>query len=251
MDAKNLFKPKNRDGVRQLLTMVYVAAPRLVLANSFSKMIPEMVYDLSRIYPIHSTPKSARPLDAFTRNDGIPRIYDYEIDSTWHQLTFYNPDSESENPIEVELGKSSAFGGMGLNPLMSYYVFDFWNDAFVGKFAGNGKLKQTLRKGEARMMSVHQVQKNPQVISSNRHVMQGYVDVSDIKWDGLAKVLKGTSKVVGGETYKLAIATNGYKAISCNAADANIKLINNAETNLIILAIEKPENGTIKWSIFF
>lgn len=251
MDAKNLFKPKNRDGVRQLLTMVYVAAPRLVLANSFSKMTPEMIYDLSRIYPIHATPKSARPLDAFTRTDGIPRIYDFGIDQSWHQLTFYNPDSESENPIEVELGKSSTFGGMGLNPLMSYYVFDFWNDTFVGKFAGNGKLKQTLRKGEARMMSVHQVQKNPQVISSNRHVMQGYVDVSDIKWDGLAKVLKGTSKVVGGETYKLAIATNGYKAISCNAADANFKLINNAETNLIILAIEKPENGTIKWSISF
>ena len=251
MDAKNLFKPKNRDGVRQLLTMVYVAAPRLVLANSFSKMTPEMIHDLARIYPIHSTPKSARPLDAFTRNDGIPRIYDFEIDHSWHQLTFYNPDAESENLIEVELGKSSTFGGMGLNPLKSYYVFDFWNDTFVGKFAGKGKLRQILRKGEARMMSVHQVEKNPQVISSNRHVMQGYTDVSDIKWDSLGKILKGISKVIGGETYKLVIATNGNKAISCQAADATVKLIKNADTNLIVLAIEKPENGTIEWNISF
>ncbi len=251
MDAKNLFKPKNRDGVRQLLTMVYVAAPRLVLANSFSKMTPEMIHDLSRIYPIHSTPKSARPLDAFTRNDGIPRVYDFEIDNTWHQLTFYNPDSESENLIEVELGTSSTFGGMGLNPSKSYYVYDFWNDAFVGKFAGNGKLQQTLRKGEARMMSVHEVEKNPQVISTNRHVMQGYTDVSNVKWDAAGKVLTGTSKAVGGETYKLVIATNGYKAVSCKVADAKVKLIKGDDANFIVLAIDKPKNGTIEWRIVF
>jgi hypothetical protein len=251
MDAKNLFKPKNRDGVRQLLTMVYVAAPRLVLANSFSKMTPEMIHDLTRIYPIHATPKSARPLDAFTRNDGIPRIYDLGIDHSWHQLTFYNPDTESENLIEVELGKSSTFGGMGLNPLKSYYIYDFWNDAFVGKFAGNGKLKQTLRKGEARMMSVHEAEKNPQVISSNRHIMQGYTDVSSIKWDASGKVLSGTSRVVGGETYKLVIATNGYRPVSCKTENAKGETTKGADANLIVLAIDKTENGTVKWSVVF
>lgn len=251
MDAKNLFKPNNRDGVRQLLTMVYVAAPRLVLANSFSKMTPEMIHDLSRIYPIHSTPKSARPLDAFTRNDGIPRIYDFEIDRTWHQLTFYNPDADSTDLIEVYPGKSCAYGGMGLDSLKSYYVYDFWNDVFVGKFAGTGKIQQTLRKGEARMMSVHRVEKYPQVISSNRHVMQGYVDVANIEWDAAERVLKGTSKVVGGETYKLVIAINGFKAVSCKASDAKVELIKSADADLIVLGIGKAENGTIEWSIAF
>ena len=251
MDAKNLFKPKNRDGVRQLLTMVYVAAPRLVLANSFSKMTPEMIQDLSRIYPIHSTPRSARPLDAFTCNDGIPRIYDFAIDRSWHQLTFYNPDAESENLIEVELGKSSTFGGMGLNPLGNYYIYDFWNDSFVGKFAGNSKFRQTLRKGEARMMSVHEVEKNPQVISSNRHIMQGFTDVSGIKWDASAKVLIGTSQVVGGETYKLVIAVNGYLPVFCKAENAKGEMIKNADSNLFVLAIDNPYNGAIEWSISF
>ncbi len=242
---------KNRDGVRQLLTMVYVAAPRLVLANSFSKMTPEMIHDLSRIYPIHSTPKSARPLDAFTRNDGIPRIYDYEIDKTWHQLTFYNPDADSETLIEVEPGKSTTYGGMGLDPAKSYYVYDFWNDAFVGKFAGTGKIQQTLRKGEARMMSVHLVEKNPQVISSDRHVMQGYIDLSNVTWDAAGKVLKGTSKVIGGETTKLVIAVNGFKAVSSKAADAKAELIKGDVAGLIVLALGKAENGTVEWSITF
>jgi hypothetical protein len=251
MDAKNLFKPKNRDGVRQLLTMVYVAAPRLVLANSFSRMTPEMIHDLSRIYPIHSTPKSARPLDAFTRNDGIPHIYDYEIDKSWHQLTFYNPDADSETLIEVEPGKSTSYGGMGLDPSKSYYAYDFWNNVFVGKFAGTGKIQQTLRKGEARMMSVHAVEKNPQVISSDRHVMQGYIDLSNVTWDAAGKVLKGTSKVIGGETTKLVIAVNGFKAVSSKAADAKAELIKGDVAGLIVLAIDKKENGMVEWSIAF
>ena len=183
MDSKNLFKvsPNNRDGLRQLLTMVYTVAPRFVLANSFNRLTPEQVHDLSRIYPIHSTPRSARPLDAFSREDGIPRIYDLAIDKTWHQLAFYNPDVKTNGTIGVDLGKDSSFGGMGLSSKRSYYVYDFWNDAFLGKFAGKDRLEQTLRPGEVRMMSVHEVAKHPQFISSNRHVMQGYVDVLEYR----------------------------------------------------------------------
>jgi hypothetical protein len=254
MDSKNLFKvlPNNRDGLRQLLTMVYTVAPRLVLATSFSRMTPEQLHDLERIYPLHATPRSARPLDAFTREDGIPRVYDYAVDKTWHQLAFYNPDVKAEATIGVDLRKDSSSGGMGLNAKRSYYVYDFWNDTFRGKFPGSGRLEQTLRPGEVRMMSVHEVTKHPQFISSNRHVMQGYVDVLKTDWNPATRTLSGTSKVVGGETYKLVIATNGRKPTSCSAqgAKAEIKEINNAG-GLAVLSIDLAENGTLDWSVSF
>ena len=255
MDSKSLTKasPNNRDGLRQLLTMVYTVAPRLVLATSFSRMTPEQVHDLSRIYPIHATPRSARPLDAFTRQDGIPHIYDLAIDKTWHQLAFYNPDVKTNGTIGVDLGKDSSLGGMGLNSKRSYYVYDFWNDAFLGKFPGNGKLEQTLRPGEVRMMSVHEVAKHPQFISSNRHVMQGYVDVVKTDWDPATRTLTGTSKVVGGDTYKLVIAANGHKPASCSAqgATAEIKVINAEAGGIAVLSIDRAENGTVDWSVSF
>jgi hypothetical protein len=255
MDSKSLTKasPNNRDGLRQLLTMVYTVAPRLVLATSFSKMTPEQLHDLERIYPIHTTPQSARPLDAFTREDGIPRIYDLAIDKTWHQLAFYNPDVKTNGTIGVDLGKDSSFGGMGLNSKRSYYVYDFWNDAFLGKYPGNGKLEQILRPGEVRMMSVHEVTKHPQFISSNRHVMQGYVDVLKTDWNPAKRMLTGTSKVVGGETYKLVIATNGRKPAGCSAqgAKAEIKVISNEADGIAVLSIDRTENGTVDWTISF
>jgi len=254
MDSKNLFKvsPNNRDGLRQLLTMAYVVAPRLVLATSFSKMTPEQLHDLSRIYPIHATPRSARPLDAFTRDDGIPRIYDYAVDKTWHQLTFYNPDVKAEAAIGVELGKDGSFGGMGLSPGKSYYVYDFWNDTFLGKLPGSGRLEQTLRPGEVRMMSVHEAAKHPQFISTNRHVMQGYVDVVKTGWNPAGRKLTGTSKVVGGETYRVVIATNGHKPASCSAegAKAEIQVMHEVD-GVAALSIAKAENGTVDWAVSF
>jgi hypothetical protein len=255
MDSKNLFKtsPNNRDGLRQLLTMVYTVAPRFVLANSFARLTPEQLHDLSRIYPIHATPRSARPLDAFTREDGIPRIYDQVIDKTWHQLAFYNPDAKADGTLGVEIGKDSAFGGMGLNARKSYYVYDFWNDAFLGKFPGNGRLEQTLRPGEVRMMSVHEVAKHPQFISSNRHVMQGYVDVLQTQWRPATRTLTGTSKVVGGETYKLVIATNGRQPAACSApgATAAIQVTSSQAGGLAVLSLDVKENVTLDWTVSF
>jgi hypothetical protein len=255
MDSKNLFKtsPNNRDGLRQLLTMVYTVAPRFVLASSFSKMTADQLHDLSRIYPIHEMPRSARPLDAFTREDGIPHIYDQVIDGTWHQLVFYNPDVAAAGTISVDIGKDSSFGGMGLKSDQSYYVYDFWNDAFLGKFAGSGKLEQVLRPGEVRMMSVHEVTDHPQFISSNRHVMQGYVDVLKTAWNPSTRTLSGTSKVVGGETYKLVIATNGLSPVGCSAegAKAEIKMNPPETAGIGVLSIDKADNGSVDWSVSF
>lgn len=103
------------------------------------------------------------------------------------------------------------------------------------------------------MMSVHEAAKNPQFISSNRHVMQGYVDVLKTDWDRAAKRLSGASKVVGGETYKLVIATNGRKPVSCSApgARAEIAMVNGEAGAIAVLSIDRAENATVDWSVSF
>ncbi|MFC1463008.1 hypothetical protein ACFLQU_05305, partial [Verrucomicrobiota bacterium] len=98
------FARNGRDGVRAMFTMTYVASARLLLANSFTQMTPEHLYDLSRVIPFHSAPQSARPIDLFNGNP-YPRVYDFKVDDGWHQLTFYNTAVESgEWPtIDVDL----------------------------------------------------------------------------------------------------------------------------------------------------
>jgi hypothetical protein len=251
LDSKNLLKcdPKNRDEVRSLLTMCYVVSGRFLLGNSFGALTPENVFDLSRIFPFHSEPKSARPVDAF-KNE-IPETYDFAVNSSWHQVTFYNPGKTSKT-ISVDLSGDTAFGALGLNPVKFYYVYDFWNNTFLGKISGGEILIQTLRPVEARMMSVHEALDRPQFISTNRHVMQGYVDIREMVWNERSSILSGESDVSADEEYKIVVAGNGYKPVSCRVekAESSVGTLD-TEENLSVLTIKSCRSGKIRWEIEF
>jgi hypothetical protein len=211
MDAKNLLKaqPANPDGRRKLLTMAYVASGRLLLANSFAKLTPAVLHDLSRLYPFHAQPQSARPVDAFLSK--YPQVYDFPVDAGWHQLTFYNPNNHQPARIGVDFAGSMGFGGLGLDAGQSYYVYDFWNNQLLGKFPGQQRFTQQLRPGEARMMSVRAVQAHPQVLATDRHLMQGYVELADVQWNADKNQLSGTLKTVAREPLRIMLAPNGYQ----------------------------------------
>jgi hypothetical protein len=246
MDAKSLtgaWKNKgwtgtDQDGRRMLLTMAYVAASRLLTANSFRDLDAATLHDLERTFPYPSEPRSARPIDAFV-HDGWPRVYDFAVTPEWHQVTLYNNTLPTrEETLAVPLAGDTADGALGLDPSAEYHVYDFWNDRYVGKLKGTDTLRETLRPGEARMLSIRKDKKHPQVLSTNRHIMQGYYELSDVKWTG--KILTGKAKVVAGDPFKIVIACNGYRPDGLLVAD-----------DLAVLTIERPANESVEWSITF
>lgn len=261
MDSKTLFAmgegqraPLPAVRRQALLTMLYITAGRVLLADSFRTLTPEMLRDMARIYPIHRQPQSARPVDAFTPTGGnCPRVFDFAVNPDWHQLTLFNPDFAHEATIPVALSGEAINGALGLDPQAEYHSYDFWNDRYLGRFKGNQRFEQTLAAGEARMIALHRVETNPQFISTNRHVMQGYVDLLEKPgWHQAVKTLTGTSKVVGGEEYRVVIACNGLTAVAASAgnAAASIKPLPGAD-GLAVLAITGRENADVKWEVRF
>lgn len=231
------------DGRRMLLTMAYVAASRLLIANSFGDMDAATLHDLARTFPYPTEPRSARPVDAFV-HEGWPRVYDFAVTPDWHQVTLFNNTLPTrEETLSVRLAGDTADGALGLDPSAKYHIYDFWNDTFVGTFEGSGLLTQTLRPGEARMLSVRKVEKNPQVLSTNRHIMQGYTELSDVKWEG--KSLSGKAKVVAGEPMKIVIALNGQKP----QAESGLTISNDGQ--LAVLTLQSPTNKTVEWHLSF
>jgi len=250
-DSKNIWRLReDRDAVRSLLTMSYVTTGRLLLANSFAQLSPEIIHDLTRIYPFHTAPKSARPVDALTQR--YPRIYDFEVSPDWHQVTFYNPSAEDTMDVAVSLAGDTAEGALGLNPRKRYYVYDFWNDAFVGELPGSGSLTQRLRPGEARMMSVHKVADHPQFISTNRHVMQGYLDLVRTEWLAGRNLLRGISRIAGGDSYEVTIATNGHQARWATVNDPDTKAqLTTVGNGLAKLTLVRAESAIVEWTVGF
>ena len=175
-DSKNIVRYEyNRDKVRSILTMGYVVTGRFLLANSFSEFSPAILGDITRTFPYHTENKSARPVDAFVSPS--PMVYDFEVDNTWHQVTFYNPDEEKGRLIGINMSGKPVDGALGLDKNKSYHVYDFWNENYCGIIKGTERLEQMLRPGEARMLSVREQFDHPRIISTNRHIMQGYLDV--------------------------------------------------------------------------
>jgi hypothetical protein len=260
LDAKDPFKAKpvyNDDGLRTLMTMCYVVSARFLMARGFYQLSANQLYIMSRTFPYHALPKSSRPIDAFSSGFKVPQIFDYEVNPEWHQLTLYNPNLDSTklnfNFMAVNLGVSLNEGGLQLDTTRSYYLYDFWNDRLIGKYRGSDILKQELRTGETRMISIHAGERYPQFISTNRHIMQGLVDMVGLPvWSAGKKSLAGKSKVVGGEVYKVVIALNGYRPVSCSAGNAKAKIESiNKEKDLAVLALSSKNNEDVEWKILF
>ena len=237
---------------RAILTTLYVTAGRVLLADSFREMSPDVVLDLSRIFPMHREMRNFRPVDAFT---GVPdpRVYDFAVTPEWHQVMFFNPDFKNKGTVSARLSGDQTAGALGLNASQGYYVYDFWNDRLVGKLRGDKRLEQELLPGEARMMSAHKVETRPQFLSTNRHIMQGYRDMPGRpRWDARNLVLSGKSDASGGETYKIVLATNGYKPVSAEAADGKASLQAVPEAGgLAVLSIDCPKDSAVAWKVMF
>ncbi len=248
-DSKNIARLQdNRDHVRSVLTMAYVTTGRLLLANSFAQFTDETIWDITRTFPYHTENKSARPVDAFVAD--FPAVYDFEVSDGWHQVTFYNPDLEQNMKVAIDISGKTVDGALNLDSEKEYFVYDFWNDKFLGVITGGGRLEQTLRPGEARMMSLREKVDHPQVISTNRHIMQGYLDMDNVAWNKKRKTLTGISKVVGKDPYVITIASNEFvlENVKTNNPDVKISFIK-SDNGLIKITIESLENAPVEWEI--
>ena len=83
---------------RSIITMLDATSGRIESATSLTKLDAPTLYDLGRAFPMHGTPQSARPVDAFT---GLktPRVYAFRVDDQWQQVALCN-DEPSPNTVK-------------------------------------------------------------------------------------------------------------------------------------------------------
>jgi hypothetical protein len=177
-------------------------------------------------------------------------VYSFIVNKEWQQVTFYNDEAKALTIAAPLSGDQASTGSLGLDATKKYYVYEFWSNKLVGKFAGSETLSQNMLPGEARMFSVREVLNYPQILSTNRHLMQGYVDLEKVKWDVSKKQLSGIAKVVGGEAFRIAIARNGMKGGVVKVEGAVAKL-ETLYPDICVLVLDRPENGDVSWSISF
>ncbi len=232
---------------RSMLTMVHLTSGRLDLATSFSLFTPEITRDVSRIYPHYPEPKTARPLDAFT---GVsdPQVYDLELTPDWHQITFYNT-GEERAPVSTALSGDRIDNAVGVDPAADYHAYEFWSDTYLGKLPGTARIERELDPACCAMISLRKAEPNPQVISTDRHLLQGWVDLADVRWDAETKTLSGTARVIGGDPFKIVVANNGAKLLKAEAEGGSSELTPHSVDGLGSLTLSAAANADVKWML--
>ncbi len=143
-DSKSLYNRKTKkplpvDDRITMLTQVGLLSGRLELATSFGSMTDEMKHDITRLYPVLQEPKSFRPVDMLLC-DKHPGVYVYDIDPKWSQVILCNNENTEQFVSPPFSGVQYETGSLGMKADKKYYVYDFWNNALIGKFSGQDKL---------------------------------------------------------------------------------------------------------------
>ncbi|HKK19411.1 MAG TPA: hypothetical protein VJ952_12095, partial [Opitutales bacterium] len=234
--------------LQSLITLNFLTSGRLDLATSYSLFTPEITHIVSRSYPHYPDPISARPLDAFT---GVtdPQVYELELTPDWRQVTFYNTGGERAE-ISTALSGDRHENAIGLDRRDSYHAYEFWTDTYIGKLRGRDRLKWELDPGHCAMISLRRALDHPQVLSTDRHLLQGWVDLENVGWDAATKTLKGTAKMIGGETFRIVLAGNGTKLNEISVDRGQAKLEPHpASDDLHVLTIDASETTDVRWSV--
>ena len=103
---------------------------------------------------------------------------------------------ETDNRVRVSLAGDLH---LDLQPGDRYLLFDFWNRQPLGEVSDGFELG--LRPCASRVVGVRKVTGVPQILSTTRHLSQGALELSDVRYDPENRVLSGTSDLVAGDDY--------------------------------------------------
>jgi hypothetical protein len=114
--------------------------------------------------------------------------------------------------------------------------------------SGSQSISRPLKSHQALTYSLHRKKDHPQFLSTNRHIMQGLLDLAEVKWDANTMTYSGIAKVVGGEPFVITLANNKHLSagVKTSTGKADIATVEN-DLSRVTLTIDK--NADVKWSV--
>jgi len=140
-----------------------------------------------------------------------------------------------------------AFADLGLDSNKTYLVFEFWNKQFLGRTKRTFSVS-ALSPNAIHTYSIREATNHPQIISTNRHLTQGGVDLENVSWK--KNVLSGESKVVQGDPYEVYVYLPTNFHLQSARANGTAMQIETKE-HLAVVRHMPSQTGSIRWQIRF
>ena len=245
-DVFVLRSPLTLDQARAWATLQGITGQALMATDRLEDLSDERVNMLKRIYPA----VNIRPMDLFPVNNN-KHIWDLKVNHlnrNYDVLALFNYYETKNKTIHLK------FDDLGLSKNSAVHVFDFWNEDYLG--AWEAGMVVDIAPTSCRVLTLMPDSKEIQLISTNRHITQGWVDVKELTYDKNNKSYSGKSKIIKNDPYKLHFAfPKGQNFSISNIIAKNGNKILPAKINnhqgWATVTINSNETCTIDWTIQF
>jgi hypothetical protein len=192
-DVMLLRQPLTLEQARVWATLQGLTGQALMSSDRLTDLPDDRVELMRKVYPA----TDIRPLDLFPSQRN-KRIWDLKINHLGRKY-------DVVGLFNFEEGRSTSlklvWKELGLPEGAVIQVYDFWNNEYLG--AWETGMAMEIPPTSCRVLTLMPDSRDIQLISTNRHITQGWTDLVDIHYLADRKYYEGTSHVIGNDPYQL------------------------------------------------
>ena len=185
--------PLTLEQARVWATLEGLTGQALMSSDRLTDLSEDRVELLRRVYPA----TDIRPLDLFPANRN-KRIWDlkiHQLDRNYDVVGVFNFDAGRAEPMLLH------WQDLGLTGDKPIHVFDFWNGEYLGAWSAG--MTADVAPTSCRVLTLLPDNGRIQLISTSRHITQGWVDLVTLKQNPAGDTFDGSSRVIKNDPYEL------------------------------------------------
>jgi hypothetical protein len=240
--------PLPLEQARAWATLAGLTGQALLTSDRLADLPAERVEILRRVYPA----TDARPLDLF-KSERNKRVFDLKVNHrgrTYDVLGLFNFDESRPSPLYV------GWKDLGLQRGAPVHVFDFWNREYLGAWE-NG-ISVELPPAGCRVLTLAPAGDRVQLVSTSRHITQGWVDLVSQTYDAANNAWAGRSRVIKDDPYELRFAFPKGKNFVVKSAAARAAFVSGLlpvkvsdHQGWAAVEFTSPRTTEVSWEVSF
>ena len=225
---------------RAWATLQGLTGQAALMSDRLVDLSPERVELIKRVYPA----VDIRPLDLFS-SDRNKRIWDLKINHLGRQYDVVGMFNYDETKPIVSY---VSWKDLGLPIDGPVHVFDFWNKEYLGAWAKGISLE--LLPASTRVLSLVPATDQIQLVSTSRHITQGWVDLISHQISG--NHYSGRSKLIRNDPYNLRFAfPRGKNFVIKRATAGGLQVRISNHQGWAEVEITSPRTAEVSWEVTF
>ncbi len=245
-DVMLLRQPLTVEQARVWATLQGLTGQALMSSDRLTDLSAERVDMMRKVYPA----VDIRPLDLFPAGER-KRIWDLKVNHLGRQYDvagLFNFDASK--PVTLNLNWKE----LGIETDAPVHVFDYWNSEYMGAWEAGAAIE--IMPASVRVVTLVPDNGKIQLVSTSRHITQGWVDLRELHSDDQGTVISGVSTLPAGNEYKMHFAypRGSYYRVKSVAAVAGKKKLEVSATShqgWAEVSFTAPVSGNISWNVTF